>query len=77
MILFISISASAQDIPVESFVTYRDPIVFLFMNAKTIQSIELYKRLAKSGDEIFGYELYEIYSQGMGVEADKNEAQNF
>ena len=47
------------------------------MNAKTIQSIELYKRLAKSGDEIFGYELYEIYSQGMGVEADKNEAQNF
>lgn len=67
----------AQDIPVEEFSQYRDWADSLFNAKQYDESIKLYKMLAKSGDATAGYELYEIYSQGIGVKKDIYEANNW
>ena len=74
LLLFISLlfatTVFAQDIPTDSFGTYRKVADSLFNIKQTSQSIELYERLAQSGDALSAYELYGIYSQGLSVEKD-------
>lgn len=72
-----AVNAFAQNIPADSFALYREKADSLFKVEQYSQSIELYKQLVWSGDATAGYELYEIYSQGMGVDADKNEARKW
>ncbi len=68
--LLIATTAFAQNIPAESFETYRELADSLYNAEQISQSLELYEKLALSGDALSAYELYEIYSQGFSVEKD-------
>lgn len=70
-------TAFAQDISSEDFTKFREQADSLFIKEQLSSSVELYKRLALSGDATSAYELFEIYSQGMGVDTDVSEAKKW
>ena len=72
-----AIAASAQNIPVESFVEYREQADLLFEKLQYDESIDLYMQLAFSGDVYSCNKLYNIYSQGIGVERDMSIAEKW
>jgi len=47
------------------------------IDKNTEGAIDLYKKLVLSGDALSGYQLYDIYSKGMGVQKDETEAQKW
>ena len=67
----------AQNIPADSLDYYRKAAHRLLIDKKTEEAVDLYKRLVLSGDELSGYQLNYLYSQGQGVPKDEVEAQKW
>ena len=67
----------AQNIPADSLDFYRRSAHVLLIDHRVDEAVELYKKLALSGDALSGYQLYELYSKGKGVPKDPQEAEKW
>ena len=74
---FTGIATIAQNIPADSLDYYRKTAHRLYIDNRMDEAVELYKKLALSGDALSGYQLHEIYSQGKGVPKDPQEAEKW
>lgn len=74
---FIGLTSFAQNIPADSLEFYRRSAHVLLIDNKVDEAVALYKNLALSGDALSGYQLYELYSQGKGVQKDPQEAERW
>ena len=74
---FIGFTSFAQNIPTDSLEFYRRSAHVLLIDNKVDEAVALYKKLALSGDALSGYQLYELYSQGKGVQKDPQEAEKW
>ena len=74
---FTGIATIAQNIPADSLDYYRKTAHRLYIENRMDEAVELYKKLALSGDALSGYQLHEIYSQGKGVPKDPQEAEKW
>jgi hypothetical protein len=74
---FIGLTSFAQNIPADSLEFYRRSAHVLLIDNKMDEAVALYKKLALSGDALSGYQLYELYSQGKGVQKDPQEAERW
>ena len=74
---FIGLTSFAQNIPADSLEFYRRSAHVLFIDNKVDEAVAVYKKLALSGDALSGYQLYELYSQGKGVQKDPQEAERW
>jgi len=73
----IGLVSFAQNIPADSLDFYRRSAHVLLIEKKVDEAVELYKKLALSGDALSGYQLHELYSQGNGVPKDPQEAEKW
>jgi len=74
---FMGYASFAQNIPADSLDFYRRSAHVLLIDHRVDEAVELYKKLALSGDALSGYQLYELYSQGKGVPKDPQEAEKW
>lgn len=74
---FMGFASFAQNIPADSLDFYRRSAHVLLIDHRVDEAVELYKKLALSGDALSGYQLYELYSQGKGVPKDPQEAEKW
>lgn len=77
MVCFIGMVAFAQNIPTDSLEYYRNAAQMLLIENKVEEAVELYKKLAMNGDALSGHQLYELYSQGKGVQKNLRQAERW
>lgn len=77
LVCFVGLASYAQNIPADSLDYYRRSAHALLIDRRVDEAVDLYKRLALSGDALSGYQLHELYSQGERVQKDPVEAEKW
>ncbi len=72
--LSMGLATYAQTIPADSVKYYHSYAEELYKQKQYTPSIDLFKRLAISGDAGAAYKLYDIFTYGLGVTADQKKA---